>query len=821
MKRIHSDIRKVHIPCSIPSYVGAFLVLLFVLAQGHCVAAGVLGQSYYASGLKAEVTAGYKGIIRLGRDFSIYITIESTNSDFAGTVAIRIPDSEGDTTSYSKEIELEKSQKKCYVFTVPVTNDWSSIVVDINDHNNGRLFYQEYDLEIKKDMESPYLGILSENPENLSYLQQENDNVYTIEPESLHSTMSDWNQFDVIIVDDYNLDDLQVDLFRNLMKWTEQGGTLALGTGEAYQKTMSRLNKEGFLKTEYDGATQSKTLLGMSASDLAELRHTTGKVGLSENRIRAEIANFRVDGSQILRRDTIPLVESVSYGKGTILAYHIKLGDPQFTKHILAVDISQMIVGQFGIQRQELLNYRMYDSNVSGYCMNVVKKSDEIEVPSIWGYVITVILYLLLSGPVLYLVLSKLGKRKYIWGVLPATTILFLGIEFIGGKGSRLKDVQSSYFNMLYYNQDKIEEYSVFNLTVPYYDHFSIDFDTGTNLEAINEPGYGYFVDTLKAGTPASIQEEKREINEGVKKTSILLQDMTPYSSKYFTGKKTYDADGSYQSKLHFSVDGFSGSFTNHLGCDMNASFLISSGSIVSLGKIADGQQTDIPEKAGKPLLSCDYTMISDYVEEALGESEVNQNLSFEMSGAVNFIVQQYFNGDRSKSYIITFAHNKDQNSIVNTLTKQTRSLGVEMMILPVEVDYRNGDQEIVPNLDTNFTSIEGSYALGDVYRYFTGTLIVEYRLPENDRITSLYFSDYLNQEFDLTTFSGFSGTISLFNRNTKNYDEVFGADQNTVSDLTDYLSSDNTIIIKYREKNNLMDYYMTIPYISYYKEVE
>lgn len=784
------------------------------------------GQSFYASGLQIQVEAGYESIVRLGRDTSFYITIQPLEADFYGTVILNIPDALGETVSYSKQVSVLENGKRCIIFSIPVINEWSSYSIEIKDENETSIFYHEFKIDVKTDMQSTYVGALSDSPENLSYINAENVVYVEIDDKKLHYTKTDWDLFDVLLIDDFDMNQLDAELFQNLLHWVKEGGSLVLGTGQQYEKTLQRFLEEEVIVANIRGLSLRSTLLGKSAIEIEQMkkereRTIESAVSLNDERVKTYVLNFRIENSLILREESIALVEELAYGEGHFLIYHVALGDQNFQNHILSLDISKLILDHMSEQRKDALYYSLYEGNVDTYSMNVVKESSDVMPPPLTKYIVITVIYLIMIGPLLYFVLMKLNRQKLLWRLMPLITLMFMMITLAAGRSTRIRELKSTYYSLLYYDNHQVEESSVFSLTVPYNDEFQVIFDTDTKLSAINNKRYAHFTNLSQQIAGNARKSYQRRISEEEEEKVIDLKEIAPYSATYFTASKEFTTEGSYVSNLHFSVQGFDGSFTNELGFDLTDTFLISSASIVSLGTIGDGETVSLIQGNGAPLLSCDYYTVSNYVEGCLNQNTQESNLTYEKSNAINSMIQLYFKGNRSQDMVVSFVHSNYSNGIVSALRNQSDSIGIEMIVLPVEVDYQDGEVYFVPELGSDYQILEGGYTLGDRYRCFSGTLTVEYQLPKDENITSFYYTDFLNREFDTITYSGFSGKIYFYNRKTQKYDHVFGNDEEEVVNLSNYLSSQNTIIVKYREKHDFLDYYMSIPYISYFKEVE
>lgn len=804
--------------------VVAMLVFLYLsIHRGNVYGASkevdTANHIYYSNGLMIQVEVGYDDIVRLGRDSSVYVTISTLDSSFQGNAILSFPDASGDTVSYSKQVMIGQNGEDEVVFTIPIINLWGSYSLEIRDYYNTSFFSKEFDVEIAQDMEQCYVGILSDSPENLSYLHPEKSVVKKIDLEQLHTSLSDLEQFDILVVDDFDVHNLERDLFDLLIQWIKRGGTLVLGTGESYEETLGRFEEESLLTVKQQGSELKPTRFGLNQVELGELqaKQESGQ-DLSKESLWTQIVDFEIEGSEILLRENTPLVESVPMDDGKLLVFHIKLGEEQVKHNIISEKINQLISHGLSGLRQEKLEYCMYDCNVDFYRMNVVQESSDIPAPSIGSFVVIIIVYLLVSGLMLNFILTKLNRQKSIWIVLPLVSVAFLGLVVLCGGGSRSKRLKSSYFSILYYNENQIQEYSVFNLTVPYHDEFSIRFDSDTKVDAINGKDYGYYLDTLQELEPNPIENYTRRITEGTSGSQIYLQNMTSYSTKYFKSQQTYEMVGGYESSINFTSDGFTGSFLNGFDCDLNSAFLISNGSIVSLGDVQQNETVSIQKGEGIPILSMDYEQIARYLQESIHMDDAEVN---EKTNAVNYIVQECLKSDRNLNVVVCFLPDEVQQGVAKELKEQSVTSGLEMLVLPVDINCESREGTLVYDLGREYEILEGAYMFGNAYRLFNGTLTLEYQLPVEDTITALYYSHYSNCVFDEERMLGFSGNIYLFNRMTGKYDELVQDPKNMVDDLSAYLNKDNKIIVKYSEKSEYLDYYMSLPYLSYYKEAK
>ena len=829
MEQVHKSKNVSHGQRMYMTVMGVMILLLLSLQSPMvCSAASKAspdGILIKGRGLKLEVENGYIETMRLGRDTSIYISIEADESDFQGAVIVNVPDALGDVVSYSKEVGLKKGERVTIEFTIQVINPWSEYTVQVQNKYNETVLSKEIEAYVDTDMGMLYIGVLTDQKEYLGYLDTDKTNVMNLELEYMHDNIADWNLFDEIVIDQYDMHQMSDEQYRLLMEWVAQGGTLVLGTGEYYDEIMSRFIEEGILDVENHGEIFAYTSLGLSYSQMSALRKEKKddyniSLEYGNQKLKTTISRFRIKNGNVLRRESEPLLESLRYGAGKILVYHIELSSAKIQNHILSVDISNTIYEELSAKRQQVLMSEQYESNVDTECMNVVKEGGDVKTQSIAGYIILVVLYIIIVGPLLYIFLLKWKKTQYIWWMVPICILVFFVAIFTDGSSSRVTRLKSSFFSTLYWDDNQITEESIYNLTVPYKGSFTVSFGKGTDISAINDRDYMYYRDCIEPEWKNPLTYN-RIIAENTEGSELTLQGLKPFTSRYFKAKKTYQVSGGYDADLKFSESGFTGSFENHLGYELGYSYIIGCNSIVSLGKIGEGETVQVKSGEGAPILTSDYSLVVDYVdayeeiEREYGES------SFEMVNALNMIVNQYFTGDRSKCYIVSFVKANYGDGIFAKLESQSDAQGVKVLVLPVEVSGEEDGRCFVSELGLTSQVLTGGQDFVENYRCFYDDVEIQYQLPEGDLITEICYTEFLNKEYDEGSSIGFTGEIYLYNYKTNSYDPAFQGDKRWIQNLENYLNDMNQLIIKFTADTDYRSGYMSIPYISYYKEAD
>lgn len=191
----------------------------------------------------------------------------------------------------------------------------------------------------------------------------------------------------------------------------DNGGLLVLGTGVQAQKVLSGLD---FVDVSLNG-TQSVS--GISAPDGTALSLSAP---LTVAGISAEKASVKWEANGT------PLTSLMPYGGGYVLLNHFALGLAPFANMPQQTAVLKGLCS--GLYDAEGENAGAEITNQLRYAAN--------SFPSVTGNSIVVIflavgIYIVLAGPVMYLVLKKKDRRELGWITIPVLSVVFFGVVFV------------------------------------------------------------------------------------------------------------------------------------------------------------------------------------------------------------------------------------------------------------------------------------------------------------------------------------------------------------------------------------------------------
>ena len=401
-----------------------FLPLLLLILTAFCQASVSLADTTTTQAKKEdrfEVSAEVSS--RTDDYFVVDITLTNKGKAFSGYARLNI--TEYSQTPYSEQVffAISDNDTKTVQILIPFPPDFntanSTFTIQILDEKER--FVEEHSLKNKKGIlagASATAGILSDRPYELTYLDGAVYSTNTgqdcvVETEELITSMitdSEYmKDYNYIVIDDYDTSKLDKETIEALKKWTSDGGVLIFGTG-AHPETLS-----GF-DTDFTGVSVLKDASGSTTYEGFYQYYMQDESMEFANLIATQDSNS--SAGDIFTKD---------YNYGGIVVVPFALGDKGFD-HSYAGDLL------FASMRPQ----SSYASSIDVSEYTVMEVSSMLQGKgklSFWAIGTLILLYIVLVGPLLYLILKAMNKREYIWFVIPGVSLCFVIILFFIGRG--------------------------------------------------------------------------------------------------------------------------------------------------------------------------------------------------------------------------------------------------------------------------------------------------------------------------------------------------------------------------------------------------
>ena len=457
-----------------------FLGILFVLATVLLRFPSITLAAPNSDSVEVSVEAGYENVVRVGSDAPFYITLVNKGEGFSGEAQVIIDTGYRTKTVYAANFELPEGSTKKLTFNVPINT--ANRKVQIKIESNGRTIKDvEYSFNKILSPSTPVIGVLGEAYNQLRVFnglrikQNQIDTngkvIYSTHDASMGSVVENPSEmiqlnevnlpedsngfaaFDYIIIADYDTSLLSDKQIQAMEKWIDEGNTLILAGGTNAKKVYSGLSD--YLKPFEILGTKKESI----AEHLEKFTESSALNGL----VDISIGNIG-DGKILIGDENTPL--AISYnkhqGKLIFLAFDPTMSplsgwenSREMWKKLMDNTIQTVNIGEYRNR-----DYYRYNS--------VVRQVPEDQTPPYKTLLLIILAYILIVGPVLYIILKLKDKRDYSWIAIPVLSLLCLGIIYAAGLKTKYTSAVMNNISLIQLDSDSktaaIKTYSgVFN----------------------------------------------------------------------------------------------------------------------------------------------------------------------------------------------------------------------------------------------------------------------------------------------------------------------------------------------------------------------
>lgn len=504
-------------------------------------------------------------------NYVIQVTVVNYGKDFSGSVQLVFAGSVADNTAYNTEITLPDQGKK--QFTVTVTER----AVDTTKGNCAMNFLDEKGKVLQtinfKNVFGALLsgisvGILSDDYDSLSYMDAGGMDFY-IRGDSYPMQLIELNKDNLrayldglyfLVIDQFNVSSLSQEDIQAIQNWVKNGGWLIIGTGAYAEQTLSGFDEDllnlsltgirepGEENTVYTNAQRYGYYYNYMDADIDFTNMTIAEMNLM---------GYASESSQN------PAIINSYYWDGAVAVYFFSFGDQELQK--LDEYAVQYIYEEVMYQANSYQSYGgRSDMEYVGQRVLAKIDNENTNVDFSWLKVL-IALYVVLVGPVLYLVLRKCRKSEWYWIGVPVLGLAFIAVVFVFGQGSRVNGTRVYSVTVQQVDSTRMDTYflAYHSGTKPWSVGLRDDYEVGG-------PGLsGYYGRNYNAGT----SDYTYIVTNDSQGMSIGLKPHENFESGYlYAGGRTEKKGaiiGEHISEDYLASGGFDGNVTNDTGYDL------------------------------------------------------------------------------------------------------------------------------------------------------------------------------------------------------------------------------------------------------------
>ncbi len=818
--------------------VVAFFVLLFAFVW-------MLDETVYATSsytkkitkknekFSVETEYGMGGLVYYDMPAMVSVTVTS-QENFSGRLVL-IPGVESYGTSavaYGMDISLSAGEAKTVHFTPTSIGSNGKVYIQIQDEK-GKVLYQETnEIVLESGGSKVSIGILSDDYSALSYF----DGIgMSIDSSQAITSIFELNQSDFpedalgltmlqyMVIDNFDTASLSDKQYEALKTWVQDGGVLILGLGSNYQNVLHCFDDEfltGTLGTlskkkiawsslqepamQKEPTTQEEPVAEESttqAESTTSVEETTEVEQVQPVSMDLECIGFELDeGEDFSIHDTVGSAYSKTIGLGRVVVLGYSMGMEPMASSPHKQAIAQLIIES---ARIESLNSRFYGNDVESDALysgvSVAKLADSSRRPSVLLYGFILLLYVILVGPVLYLILKAVNKREKIWVAIPIVTFAFTFVIYLSGFLYRMNKPLISTFTIVQLQEHARSEKIYTNLVCPKPKKYAIQFkeDYTGFKKNLNEYTYGLF-ETTSDGVSYDYMLKKNG-----QSTEMILNCTEPFQqTSVVIGHNGDNNIGTIDSDLKCYTTGFEGTVTNNTCYDLQDLVVTFENYICMVGDVKKGET--IAVDPSKVVSAQAYGTFESFYPSQRLYSDRELYLSYQ----INSMIERYAidKNAHQKGYIWASIPSYQPDLVDNSNVKQA---GCGVLLTSYTAKYENMIGEYYQNIDELAVDIQGDYDSKDRSIY-SAEVVAIYSFENCSNITVLE-----NMENPGVAYNGHGAPANVYAYNVEigDYEQIF-TDSNILSgqELKKYML-DDALVLKYVQDSS--GYGAYIPRIS------
>ncbi len=754
---------------------GLFLMLLFLLFGSF---------SSRADAVNLEVTYGYQNTAKAGHYLPLTIVLDNTQEEtFSGYVYVYMADSGKRLYQYRYQAIAEGGSSAELKVNVALGGQVNQLLVKAVRRDGTVLGSRRIGLDVDQSGAELLLGILSDNPEKLSYFNDVrlNDGLLhtrtvTLDSGNLPKDETELDQLDVILVTDFDMSRISEAEARCLRRWAENGGVLLFGSGKngaaALAPWFSELLQQPLVPTR-----ESVTTAALLGTDNGQQRFS---LWLSPV--------YLENGRELFSMDGLPLLAELSEGSGLIAVAAYDFAELQRFATEQENYAGAVLTAVLGHSRMTALSVSSAEQSLAQYesLEKLMNLSDLSKLPHAALYMLLLFSYVLLSGPLLYYLMRNRGALRLYRPSVLLLSIFFTLAIWVLGISTRFNGTFLTYAKLKDVSAESVDETDYINVRSSDRNHCGLEIRTEYYVYPVQR-GEGFAGDLQRLADSQDVA--CTDIFYDRESTSLNMRNEEPFTAGYFElHNKMPNTDGSFTGSLTLDGETLQGSIRNNTGETLTDAAILLYGRLCPIGKLEAGASVDL---TGLPVLQVPVGQ-SDYIASLCTNGSGQSFLRYYLENNMN----SYFSNAR----LIGFVREDTADFVAG---KGVESYGVTMVTAALPLTESEGADRSYAALSRDPETVSGDYEVRSNSISGKESTVLVYHLGDNAEITGLRAMNAL--QLPGTAESGltlFRGSICFYNYESGGYDSVSLSEALDETTLSPYLNESNALQVRYIPRN-------------------
>lgn len=763
-----------------------------------------------------DVVYGYDNVAKSGRFLPLDIQLDNTQeTDFNGTLSVtsREPDYDGynnnsqvkyDAYRYEFPVTIEANGSLEKKLNISLSNRSDVMYISLYDDNEKQVLSKRLKMDLNTQTAQLFIGVVSDAPEKLSYLDQVGVNYSMLRTKTIDLTVYDLpdtelglDQLDVLLITDFNTQALTQEQTDAILEWVHRGGILLLGTGDRGEETLSAFSKQ---LLEYPVSQAVAYDLHMGADRGTKER---GDDSLTLNCTEVDLKG----GTDLITSDSFTVLSSTSMGNGMAAAATFDLTDLEEYCSKDSSYADYFLTTLLGEDRINNLNSNAGGGNYNQFwsIQSLVNTGNIRRLPKIGLYVTLAVAYVALAGPGLYFFLKQRNLREYYQPSVTFLAICTTGMVILMGSGTRFSGPFFTYATIENTSETDKSETTFINMRAPYNKTYSVELNPKYRLYPVT--GSPYY-DQTPAGEFTDTDKADITIRYGEDATWIRAVDTGAFNSKIFQMEMHTDngTGEGFSGELRAFNGELSGTITNNYPYAVENAALLLYNQLLIIGNMEPGETISLDNQ---PMTFCATDFSYALASQITGVSLYDMNgdmedasyvQALERANLLSFYIENYISGYHSQACVVAFGNEKENLDFMKQADYE--AYGCTLLTAQLEVNYEKGGKIYRSAMQKQPNVLSGEYDADRNTMYGMAPVILEYYLGNETEVDSVDFHPLTADASDCLRYYytvPFSGSMYFYNYDTGDYDLV-KPDQVHFNreELEEYLSPGNTITVRY-----------------------
>lgn len=788
--------------------IAAAVVLLGGLAffTTNPVALAAQSPATAASGapVTLEVEYGYGGTAKGGRYLPVRATLGNHRDyDLSAVLQIKSKESDGTIYRYDYPVSAAAMASAEFQYYIPLGSRADQLFFSLVGEDGTVILNKRVKLNVSLDVPELFIGVLSDQPDRLNYLNGVGINystlrtrVFALQEEGFPEEEIGLNLLDVIIVNGYTLRNLSEKQTAAILDWVHSGGVLILGTGERVDDTLGRFAPE-LLDDSY--GTPEIRDINMGTEYAAE---TPGGSVLSISCVDIPLHG----GNVIFSSDGFPVLTAAAKEQGLIGVAAYDFADIEEFCEAQPSYVDRMFVNLLGEERINQLAAVVYNGNSSWYwsIQSLINTGDVDKLPNLNLYIAVVAVYLLVLGPGLYLLLKQWDLQIFYRRGVVLFSLTFAVIIYVLGTSTRFRNTFYTYATIVDVTNDYVMDSTYVNIRNPYNRPYVVDLNPDYTVLPITRSQGG---ETTERSSFIGDEDTLIAVSHQEAVTRISGQNIVAFEPRYFRLEKK--EDNTERIGITGEIDYFegklSGSITNRFAFPLENTCLLLYGNMVMIDRMEPGETKSLDDLDLLRFPLNNSYAVAEWITggDQYAQADIDDKeylLAMERSNMLMFYLDSYMRGYSADARVIAFSTEKDERLFLTDPEAET--YGLTMLTSSIAVNasrdrslYRSVLMKTPKVVSGNYTRTTNSISGSE-------PVTLEYYLGNDIDVESLTFEP-VSQEFleaeNSTYIEVFTGSIYFYNYSTGNFDQMNLRGRTlTLEQLTPYLTQGNVITVRY-----------------------